>query len=167
MNIVLCGMMGSGKTTVGGALARKTGRACVDTDEYIVARHGKISDIFAERGEAYFRTLETEAVKELSQRDGLVLATGGGLVLKEENVRLLKRNAKIFFLSASCQTLFDRLKEDTSRPLLKDKDKLSETLTRLLSERTPRYLAAADEVVQTDGKSAERIAEEILAKMEE
>ena len=84
MNLILCGMMGAGKTTVGVEVARLTGWRCLDTDALIEERYGKISEIFKARGEAYFRGLEAETVKELSKQDGLVISVGGGLVLKEE-----------------------------------------------------------------------------------
>ena len=98
-NIVLIGMPGSGKTTIGKIIAGATGRDFVDTDEMIVKKHGEISKIFAVKGEAYFRTLEAEAVKEASKRSGCIIATGGGAVLKKENVKALKQNGVLFFLN--------------------------------------------------------------------
>ena len=85
MNLILCGMMGAGKTTIGIKIAEITGRRWYDTDELIVDKYGKIADIFEYYGEPHFRKLETEIVKELAQKDGLVISTGGGLVLKKEN----------------------------------------------------------------------------------
>ena len=96
MNIVLCGMMGCGKTTVAAELSRITGRESVDTDAEIVKRHGRIADIFEKFGESRFREIETEEVERLSSRDGLIIATGGGCVLYDRNVRILKRGGKIF-----------------------------------------------------------------------
>ena len=98
MNLILCGMMGAGKTTVGIKIAETVGLRWYDTDDVIVENHGKISDIFKRYGEEYFRKLETETVAKLSKKDGLVISVGGGLVLKEENVELLKRNGKIVYL---------------------------------------------------------------------
>ena len=100
MNIVLCGMMGAGKTTIGIKIAEITGKRWYDTDGVIVDKYGKISDIFEYYGEPHFRKLETEVVKELSQKDELVISTGGGLVLKKENNELLQQNGKIIFLRA-------------------------------------------------------------------
>ena len=97
MNLILCGMMGSGKTTVGLKIAEISGRKYYDTDGVIVERHGSIAEIFARYGEARFRALEKEIVRELTEQDQLVLSTGGGLVLKQENVELLKNNGKIVF----------------------------------------------------------------------
>lgn len=163
MNIVLCGMMGVGKSSVGVRIAELTGRMWYDTDVVITDRHGRISDIFEFYGEAHFRSLETEIVRELSERDGLVISTGGGLVLKPENNEMLKRNGKIFFLRATFETLLKRVRADETRPLLKNTGKTAETLGKLLAERTPVYEHVADYIVDTDGRTIEEIADEIVA----
>ncbi len=163
MNIVLCGMMGVGKSSVGVCIAERTGRMWYDTDVVITDRHGRISDIFEFYGEAHFRSLETEIVRELSERDGLVISTGGGLVLKPENNEMLKRNGKIFFLRATFETLLKRVRADETRPLLKNTGKTAETLGKLLAERTPVYEHVADYIVDTDGRTIEEIADEIVA----
>jgi shikimate dehydrogenase len=98
-NIVLIGMPGSGKSTIGKALAEKLGRAFTDTDGIITERYGIISDIFAQKGEEYFRNIEALAVKETAKKNGVVIATGGGAVLRQENVTALKQNGVIFFLN--------------------------------------------------------------------
>ena len=161
MNLILCGMMGCGKTTVGKLLA--SNRTWLDTETLIEEKYGKISDIFAKHGEAHFRALERALVRELCERDGLVLSTGGGLVLDSENVKLLKTKGLIVFLQAEKQTLFARLQADTSRPLLQA-GSLSQRLDELLIARTPLYLQAADVVVNVDEKSPQEIAEEIIKK---
>ena len=162
MNIVLCGMMGVGKTSVGICIASKTGRMWYGTDVVITDRHGRISDIFEYYGEAHFRSLETGIVRELSGRDRLVISTGGGLVLKPENSELLKRNGKIFFMRASFETLLKRVRADESRPLLKNTGKMADALGELLRVRTPVYEHVADYIVDTDGKSIEEVADEII-----
>ena len=162
MNIVLCGMMGVGKSSVGVRIAEMTGRMWYDTDVVITDRHGRISDIFEYYGEAHFRSLETEIVRELSGRDGLVISTGGGLVLKPENSELLKQNGKIFFMRASFETLLKRVRADETRPLLKNTGKTAEALGNLLAQRTPVYEHVADYIVDTDGKSINEVAEEIV-----
>lgn len=166
MNIVLCGMMGVGKSSVGIRIAECTGRMWYDTDVVITDRHGRISDIFEFYGEAHFRALETEVVRELSGRDGLVISTGGGLVLKPENNELLKRNGRIFFMRASFETLLKRVRADETRPLLKNTGKTAETLGHLLEMRTPVYEHVADYIVDTDEKSVEEVADVILALLE-
>lgn len=162
MNIILCGMMGVGKSTVGVRIAELTGRMWYDTDVVITDRHGRISDIFEYYGEAHFRSPETEVVRELSGRDGLVISTGGGLVLKPENSELLKQNGKIFFMRASFETLLKRVRADETRPLLKNTGKTAESLGKLLAQRTPVYEHVADYIVDTDGKSIDEVAKEIV-----
>ncbi len=166
MNIVLCGMMGVGKSTVGIRIAELTRRRWFDTDIMISDRHGRISDIFEYYGEAHFRSLETDIVRELAEQDGLVISTGGGLVLQPENAELLKRNGKIFFMRASFETLLERVRADESRPLLKDTGKTAERLGELLAWRTPIYEAVADAIIDTDGKSADEVAGAIVALAE-
>ena len=163
MNLILCGMMGAGKTTIGIKIAEITGRRWYDTDGVIVDRHGKISDIFEYYGEAHFRKIETEIVKELAQKDNLIVSTGGGLVLKSENNALLQQNGKIVFLRASLETLAKRLHVDGTRPLLQTStESIRDRLARLMKERTPIYEHVADYVVDVDGKTPEEIAQEIV-----
>ncbi len=163
MNVILCGMMGAGKTTIGIKIAERTGRRWYDTDGMIVDRHGKISDIFEYYGEEYFRKIETEIVKELSGQDNLVISTGGGLVLKSENDKILQENGKIVFLRASLNTLAERLKVDGTRPLLQTStETIRDRLARLLAERSPVYESVADYIVDVDGKMPEQIAQEII-----
>lgn len=164
MNLVLCGMMGAGKTTIGIKIAELTGRRWYDTDGVIVDKYGKISDIFEYYGEAHFRKLETEIVKELAQKDNLVISTGGGLVLKSENNAVLQANGKIVFLRASLETLAKRLHVDGTRPLLQTStESIRDRLARLMKERAPVYEHVADYIVDVDGKSPDQIAEEIVA----
>ena len=166
MNMTLCGMMGAGKTTVGKQVAKLVGWRWVDTDEAITQRYGDIKDIFASRGEEYFRRLETGIVKELVQEDGLVISVGGGLVLLEENVSMLQSNGKIVYLRASIETLMERLGSDTERPLLQTKD-FEKRLQNLLADRTPIYESAADFTVDVDGKTVDKLAEEIVALVQD
>lgn len=142
-NIVLVGMPGSGKTTIGKALSKKLGKSFVDTDELIREKHGDISEIFKNHGEAYFRDVESEAVIEAAYRNNTVIATGGGAVLREENVRRLRQNGKIFFLD---RPLDDILPTD-DRPLSKDR----EALEKRYNERYEIYKASADEIIYVDG----------------
>ncbi len=166
MNIILCGMMGVGKSSVGIRIAEKTGRRWYDTDIVISDRHGSISDIFEFYGEAHFRALETEVVRELAGKDGLVISTGGGLVLKPENNELLKQNGKIVFMRAGFETLLKRVRADETRPLLKNNGKIAERLGMLLSERTPVYEAVADLIVDTDDRTVDEVADTIIRLFE-
>ncbi len=164
MNLILCGMMGAGKTTIGIKIAERTELRWYDTDGLIVDKHGKISDIFEYYGEAHFRKLETEIVKELAEKDNLVISTGGGLVLKKENNELLQKKGKIVFLRAKLETLAKRLKVDGTRPLLQTStESIRDRLARLMQERSPIYEHVADYIVDVDGKTPEQIADEIVA----
>lgn len=161
MNVILCGMMGVGKTTVGKKIAEITGREFCDTDALIVEEHGEIADIFKTHGESYFRVLESAIVKKLSTKDGLIISTGGGLVLKEENVNTLKEKGKIVFLRATIETLVKRLQADKTRPLLQSNESLQTRLETLLSTRSPVYESVADCVVDVEEKTPEQLALEI------
>ena len=164
MRIVLCGMMGCGKSTVGGALAKALGWKAVDTDQIIQEHYGKISDIFATKGEEYFRGLETETVRALTGQDAVVVSVGGGLVLRKENVDLLKNGGVLVYLRAEKGTLLARLQGDNSRPLLVGKD-LSARLDRLLAARAATYESVCDFAVSVDGKTPDEIADEIVKKL--
>lgn len=165
MKIALCGMMGCGKSTIGKVLAQKLAWAFVDTDEWIVRRHGEISAIFEKRGEKYFRDLETDVARELAD-DGTsaVVSVGGGFVLRAENVELLKKDGRIVLLKANKETLLERLAGDTSRPLLQGED-LSKKLDRLIAARVSAYESACDVSVSVDGKTPDSIADEVLKKL--
>ncbi len=142
-NIVLIGMPGSGKTTVGKALAEKLGKSFVDTDDIITQEYGCISDIFTEKGEDFFRDIESVAVKKVALQNGLVIATGGGAVLRQENVEYLKHNGVLFFLDRPLADIIPT--ED--RPLSKD----FEALKKRYEERYDIYLACCDEKIYIDG----------------
>ena len=120
-NIILTGYMGCGKTTVGKHIAKRLGYTFVDTDEMIVEQqHRSINEIFADDGEAAFRVMETELLKQMidAKRDHMVIASGGGMPIREENRRLLAVLGRVVYLKASPETIYGRVKEDTARPLL-------------------------------------------------
>lgn len=162
MNIVLAGMPASGKSTVARVLSKLTGREVYDTDEKIVERYGAISEIFAQYGEAAFRNLETEEVKKACVSDNLVISTGGGCILRGENVELLKNGGaggKIVYLRTSLKTLLSRVNGDGSRPLLSGG--AEQKMKKLFEERTPVYERVADFIIDTDGLTPEEIADKI------
>ena len=167
-NIVLIGFMGCGKSTVGIKLSYRLRRIVEDTDKLIEKKAGKsISDIFKEEGEACFRQMETECLKELlNAKDEKILATGGGLPMREENHALLKQLGCVLYLRISPECVYERLKNDTSRPLLQCEDPL-EQIRSLLDKRAPVYEEAADLVVDVDGKDMEQIIAEIVQKLKE
>lgn len=147
-NIILSGFMGCGKTTIGRRLASVLQMKFVDMDLYIEKKTGlTVSEIFAQHGEAYFRALETETVRELSKEKHYVIATGGGTLMRRENMDEFHRGGgKIYYLSVPLAALKERLKNDKRRPLLQTPDR-NAVIERLLEERTPQYLASADVVV--------------------
>ena len=153
-NIVLIGMPDSGKSTVGALLAKKTGRTLYDTDVLTATREGKtVREIFLQDGEKAFRTAEDKTVRDLSGKTGCIIATGGGTVLNAENVRLLKKNGKLFFLDRP----LSKLSVGADRPLSSS----YAALAAMYEKRLPLYLSAADERIANDG-DAETAAENIL-----
>lgn len=161
-NIILIGFMGCGKTSVGTKLARAFNYKFLDTDAIIEENYGaKIAAIFEAEGEEAFRKMETAVLVQLKNTvSNTVISTGGGLPLREENVKLLKEIGIIIFLKASKKTTIERLIGDTTRPLLAGED-LEEKVERLLKERMLRYEAAADYSIVTDNRSFYEIIKEI------
>ena len=151
-NIVLVGFMGTGKTSIGRRISSQLRMRYVDTDE-IVERDNRrrISDIFAEDGEAVFRELESEAVRKVSKLHNHVISTGGGVVLKEANMTELKRNGVIFCLTATAEEIYKRVGHQIHRPLLQDPDPLAK-IQSMLADRRP-YYAKSDHMISTTGRS--------------
>ena len=163
-NIVLVGFMGTGKTTVGQLLAKQTGMPLLDMDTLIEQRAGKpITDIFAQDGEPHFRELERTIARELAAREGQIISTGGGIVLNPDNITDYEKTGLVICLLASPETVMDRVKHDTTRPLLAG-DK-QEKIIQLLQSRKPLYEAIAHKV-DTDGAAPESIAAQIIALYE-
>lgn len=163
MNVILCGMMGAGKSTVGVKLAQRIGWRFCDTDNLITEKYGEIPSIFQRYGEAHFRRLERETVVEISAQDKLVIATGGGLVIDEENVKNLRKNGQIIYLCASIDTLSKRIKADGSRPLLQSQsESVTDRLTNLIQLRAPIYEKVANYVITVDEKTVDEVVEEIV-----
>jgi shikimate kinase len=163
MNIVLIGYRGTGKSTVGKVLAARLSRDLISTDAEIVRRaRQSIPDIVAQRGWDYFRDLESEVCRDLAGRDQLVVDTGGGAILRPQNVDVLKMNGKLVWLTATVDTITKRIGGDTQRPSLTGAKSFIEEIQSVLRERTPKYQAAADHVIATDGRSIRQIVEEVL-----
>ena len=153
-NLILVGMMGSGKTTMGRALAMHLGKTFVDSDEEIIKRTGvTIPHIFDIEGEARFRQRETAAMRDLVGRDNMVLATGGGAVLEEQNRAMLQQNGIVIYLKTNVHDLWQRTRHDRNRPLLQTDDPHAK-LTELLHQRDPLYRQVSDIIVQSGKQSA-------------
>lgn len=182
-NIILIGYMGCGKSTIGRQLAKKLKVSFLDTDAWIEEKEGiTISEIFATKGEGYFRDKETECLKfflkekqtesyleencgELSKEEQeqifYVISVGGGLPVREENQKLLKQLGHVIYLKAKPDTIYERIKGDTTRPLLQTENPLQKIREMMLS-REEKYQAAAHEVLSVDGKSIGKIVDEIM-----
>lgn len=163
MNIVLIGYRGTGKSTVGRLLAARLGRTLVSTDAEIVARAKRaIPEIVAQEGWDYFRDLESDICGELASRDQLVIDTGGGAILRPQNVEALKKRGTLFWLTASVETIATRIGSDNQRPSLTGTKSFVDEVADVLRERTPKYQAAADHVVATDDRSVDQLVETLL-----
>lgn len=139
VNIVLCGFMGCGKTTIGKMLAERTGKKFMDTDQYIEeSQKMEIPEIFSRQGEEYFRYLEYRACCDLAKMQNLVISTGGGALTFKRNADILSKTGEIILLDADLETLWERLKDDTTRPLLQRENK-KQIMTDLYERRLPFY----------------------------
>jgi shikimate kinase len=165
VNVVLTGFMGTGKTTVGRLLAAHLGYEFVDTDTVIVGRHGPIPAIFAEHGEDEFRRIEREVATVLAGRSGLVVSTGGRMLLDPANAEALGATGRVFCLTASVDTIVGRVAPDgdaAGRPLLAG-GAVRGRITELLAERAAGY--AAFEQVVTDGRTPDEIVDDIVERL--
>ena len=165
-NIYLIGMMGSGKSVTGKKLAALLGCSFMDLDEVVQKRAGcSITEIFIKKGESHFRDLERELLKEAASKDKHVVATGGGVVLSDENSRKMRGTGKVVYLETSLETLWNRVQAKRERPLLAG-DQPKETLKNILSKRKALYEKASDFRVPTDGQTDEAVARQILKELD-
>ena len=166
-NVYLVGLMGAGKTTVGRMLARRLKLRFLDSDQEIERRCGvRVPVIFEIEGEAGFRAREQQAIAELAVLDGIVLATGGGVVIAESNRRLLAARGTVIYLCARPEDLYERVRHDRNRPLLATADPLRR-LRELYTERDPLYRSIADLVVDTGRQGVQALARGLLDKLGE
>lgn len=165
-NIVLIGMMGSGKTTLGRALAKQLHKTFIDSDEEIQQRTGvTIPHIFDVEGEAGFRVREAQVIADLIQRDNLLLATGGGAVLTEQNRIALPQNGIVVYLRAQVHDLWQRTRNDKNRPLLQTGNPYLK-LTQLYEQRDPTYQQVADLVLHSGKQSVHSMMLTLIAEVE-
>lgn len=166
-NLILVGYMGCGKSSVGKRVAEESGAMFLDTDAWIEEKEQiSISQIFATKGEAYFRDLETQCLQELlldAQKDSSckkLISVGGGLPVREENRKLLQKLGVVIYLKATPETIYQRLKGDTTRPLLQGENPLQKIKDMML-QRESKYMDAANYVVSVETKGIEEVVEEI------
>lgn len=161
-NIVLIGFMGTGKSTVSEYLSKKYGMDIVEMDRILAERENmSIPDIFEKYGEEYFRDKETALLIELQGRKNAVISCGGGAALRERNVSEMKKNGKVVLLTASPETIYERVKRSDDRPVLAGR-KTPEGIRELMESRREKYEAAADIVIHTDNKTIPEVCEELM-----
>lgn len=166
-NIFLIGFMGAGKSTISDYLKNVLAMDVVEMDQCIVERQGmSISDIFETYGEEYFRELETNLLIEMQSRSNVVVSCGGGVPMRDRNVVEMKKNGRVVLLTAKPETILERVKDNHDRPLLENNKNVS-FIADLLEKRRAKYEAAADIVVETDGKSELEICEEMIHRLRE
>lgn len=166
MNIFLIGSMGAGKSTIGRQLAKRLKRPFYDSDHVLVERCGvDIPTIFEFEGESGFRDRESQIIDELSRQDNIVLATGGGAVLRPENRKMLAARGTVIYLRVSLKNQYQRTSNSRNRPLLQG-DNLMEKLQKLRDERDPLYNALADHILDSDNRTPNRIVKAIQRKLE-
>ncbi|WP_447975370.1 shikimate kinase [Nitrospira sp. Kam-Ns4a] len=166
MNIVLIGYRGTGKSSAGKLLAERLGWELVSTDAEIVRRANlAIPEIVNRFGWDHFRDLESQVCQDLAAKDRLIVDTGGGAILRQENVDWLKANGRLFWLTAEVGTIAQRIGGDTQRPSLTGTKSFVEEIEDVLQERLPKYQAAADHIIPTDGRPLSAVVEDILAKL--
>ena len=164
-NIFLIGFMGCGKSTVAAGLSEKYGMDIIEMDQIIIEREGmSISDIFAQKGEPYFRNVETHLLIEIQSENNKVVSCGGGVAMREQNVEEMRKGGCIVLLTANSETILERVKDDNSRPLLQG-NKNIDFINEMLEKRRAKYESAADIVIQTDGKRIDDICEEIITQI--
>ena len=166
-NIFLIGFMGAGKSTISDYLKNALAMDVVEMDQCIVERQEmSISDIFETYGEEYFRELETNLLIEMQSRSNVVVSCGGGVPMRDRTVVEMKKNGRVVLLTAKPETILERVKDNHDRPLLENNKNVS-FIADLLEKRRAKYEAAADIVVETDGKSELEICEEMIHRLRE
>lgn len=165
-NIVLIGMSGVGKTTIGKALSKALNRKFIDTDNLIELKMGiTIDEIFSLYGEEYFRKLESQIIDELYRDENLIISTGGGIVLNNSNIIKLKENGIIILLESSIENIVNNIKNsNTIRPLINKEEDIYEKVKNMYNIRKDLYLFSSDFIIFVDNKSIDKIVYEILGK---
>lgn len=161
-NIFLIGFMGCGKSTMARLLSQKTGVELIEMDETIETEAGMtINEIFEKYGEHYFRDLESQLILRIAEKGGAVVSCGGGAILRQENVDNMKKNGQIIYLSATPETIYERVRHSTNRPLLNGNMNV-EHISALMEKRLSLYENAADLTIVVDDKEKRDVLEEII-----
>lgn len=164
MNIILIGYRGTGKSVVGGILAAKLDMQCISMDAEIVAKAATSIPRFVEKnGWDRFRDLETVVAREMARLDKTIVDCGGGVIERPENIEALKENGLIFWLKASVPVIVSRIESGTGRPALVEGKTFTEEVAEVLERRTPRYAASCRHEIDTDTRTPEQVADEIIA----
>jgi shikimate kinase len=165
-SIVLIGLMGAGKTTIGAALSKRLGKSFVDVDHELEARTGvSVATIFEVEGEAHFRDRETATLRELADRQNMVLSTGGGAVIRPENREILRRIGTVIYLHAPPEVSYQRLRRSRDRPLLKTDDPLAR-LQALYRDRDPFYRETAHFVIESDREHCAQVVQAVVERLQ-
>lgn len=160
-NIYLIGFMGTGKSTVGKIIAKKTGKKFVDTDSLVELKAGmSVYDIFEQFSEEEFRKLESEVLQEITEDSGLIVSTGGGIVISRRNLEVMKGSGKLITLMASPEAIYERVKDTDERPLLEGEDPMG-NIKQLIYDRAHFYIQG-EHIVDTSEMSAEEAADDII-----
>ena len=160
--VYLCGFMGCGKSRIGREFAKRSGMTFADLDRYIVEHEGmKIPEIFEKYGESRFRDLESELILTIGKEGNTIVSCGGGVVVRPENIEYMKKNGRVFYLKTSPETVYNRVKDSTNRPILNGNMNV-EYIAGLMEKRRALYEGAADITITTDGKSVDEITDEII-----
>ena len=166
-NLFLIGFMGAGKSSVSAGLGRILGREVVEMDERIAAQEGmSIPELFAQKGEPYFRACETALLKSFSQGAPRIVSCGGGVPLREENVAAMRESGTVVLLTASPEVILERVKDSEERPLLQGHKDVP-YIAALMEQRRPRYEAAADITVDTSQMNIEEVCRQVLRQVSE
>lgn len=165
-HIFLIGFMGSGKSTIARALQRRLGFPLVEMDERIVREQGmEINEIFDKYGEEHFRDIESQLVLDIGQEEPSIVSCGGGVVIRPQNRENMKKSGKIVLLTATPETVYERVKNSSDRPILNGHMNV-EYIAQLMEKRRKFYEEAADITVVTDGRTRDEIVQKILSAME-